>query len=334
MNIKCREDKRRCQNYNIKFGGFKKLLAAIGFILAVFGVLSHPVFAADLTASPIIIDEKGKARDILSESVTIANTSGRKLDIYAFVNNIAPEEGKQEFKSLSGDGLAASLANWIVFPRGVIELAPGESKKIDFKIEINVKAEPGKYHAIIAFGTGSSAADAEKTASANPSLAINAEVLDDAKELLQIKEFKTEKAISSFPVIFSYMIENIGNRPQTPGGEIRLYNRRGKEIAALKINEKEVVIEPNAAAKLTTVWEGGGGFGKYKAFLNLTYGEKQRGTLQDTIYFWAVPERNLTLLIIGLVLGNLLFAALWYWAYEKYAACKKEKKCNRKFYEK
>ncbi|MFH1193663.1 MAG: hypothetical protein V1661_01570 [bacterium] len=305
---------------------YKFYLIASLFLMSFF--IAPQVFAADLTVSPIIIDEKGKARDILNESVTIANTSGRKIDVYAFVNNVAPEEGKQEFESLSGDGLATSLANWILFPRGVIELAPGESKKIDFKIEINVKAEPGKYHAIISFGTGSSAAEAEKTANANPSLSVNVEVLDDGKELMQIKEFKTEKTISSFPVVFSYTIENIGNRPQTPGGEIRLYNRRGKEIATLKINEKEIVIEPNATAAITAVWEGGQAFGKYKAFLNLTYGEKQRGTLQDTIYFWAIPGRNLMLLIISLILGNLLFAALWYWAYEKYVACKKGKKCK------
>jgi len=307
-----------------------KRAAALFVAICLFSFIAicgaHPVFAADITVSPVIIDEKGKARDILNGFVTITNVSGRKQDIYAAVNNVSEDEGKQEFKSLSGADLATSLANWILFPRGVIELMPGESKKIDFKIEINVRAEPGEYHAIIVFGAGSSASEAEKTIGAVPSLSINVEVLDDAKEQMQIKEFKTEKTISWPPAAFSYVIENIGNRPQTPGGEIRLYNRRGKEIAVLKINEKKIIVEPNATVKLTAVWEGGQGFGKYKAFLNLTYGEKQRGILQDTIYFWVLPERNLALLIIGLILGNFLFAALWYFAYEKYAKRRTAKK--------
>lgn len=79
-----------------------------------------------LTTTPVVIDDKAKARDILQEKVTITNATDHKLEIYPSVNNVAPKDGAQQFTPAQGaDQLSDSLANWIELSRGVIALSPG-----------------------------------------------------------------------------------------------------------------------------------------------------------------------------------------------------------------
>lgn len=284
--------------------------------------------AASFNVTPAIIDLKARARDILKESITLTNNTDRKLNVYAFVNNVAVQEGKQEFLDPSRTNQASSLANWILFPRGVIEISPGEKKSVDFKIEVNLRASPGIYHAVISFVDAPTRDDAEAKAVGAPSVAVNLEIAEDVKEWLQLKRFVPDKTFfSGFPVSFSYELENTGNKSATPSGEIRIYNRRGKEVASLKINEKLAEIGPEKNLNLANLWRGSdapesGRFfanasqgltsmGKYKAFLDLQYGSKQRASLQDTVFFWVIPWQYI-LAIFGALLA-LIICLIFLW---------------------
>lgn len=295
-------------------------------------LVSSQVLAASFIVTPAVIDLKAKARDILTESITLANTASRKLNIYTFVNNIAVEEGRQEFLDPSRADRETSLANWIEISRGVAELLPKEKKQIDFEIDVFLRAKPGMYHAFISFGEGSTRDEAEKNISSAPAVTVNLEVGEDIKEKLQLKKFIPDKVFfSGFPASFIYEIENIGNRPASPAGEIRIYNRRGEEVASIEVNDKHAAIEPQSSLRLASVWSNGpqisstmlasvlpldGNFGRYKAILDLEYGATQRGTLQDTIFFWVIPLPEL-LMFFGFLLalaitGMYLTASIWY----------------------
>ena len=102
-----------------------------------------------ITASPAVFDFKAKARDILPEKIILTNKSDVKLNVYTFVNNILATTGEAKFLDPGTADYSSSLANWISISRGVLELAPGEKKEIDFSIEVNMRAKPGIYHAII-----------------------------------------------------------------------------------------------------------------------------------------------------------------------------------------
>ncbi len=294
------------------------------YAFVLFFVWFHMASAASLTVSPVIIDEKVKARDILPEAVTLVNTVERKLNVYAFVNNVAIQEGKQEFLDPSRADQSSSLANWILISRGVIELKPHETKRIDFKIEVNLRAKPGMYHALISFAEASTRDEAEARIAGSPMLTVNLEVIEDIKERLQLKRFVADKVFfSGFPVSFSYELENIGNRPAIPSGEIRIQDRRGREVASIKINENLAAVELDSHLALSASWQGGGpsgtggvlaaigqsldlkGWGRYKAFLNLEYGSKERGTLQDTVFFWVIPWQFF-FIIFGLLIALVI----------------------------
>lgn len=302
--------------------------------IALFFTLFLTASAASFTAIPVVIDEKAnKARDILKESLILVNNSASRLNIYAFVNNIATQEGKQEFLDPSRADQSSSLANWILFPRGVIELLPREKKKVDFNIEVNLRAKAGMYHALISLAEASTRDDAEKKIAGVPSVTVNLEVLEDIKERLQLKSFISDKIFfSGFPVSFSYELENIGNRSAIPQGEIRIYDRRGREVTSIPINEKASTIVPAENLKLASNWSGpelnnpeakgrflaqvssGIGFrgiGKYKAILDLEYGAAGK-TLQDTVFFWVIPWPHILVIFAALSIFIIISALLFH----------------------
>ncbi len=291
-----------------------KNFAVIAVIVSTLSMFGAPFAYAvqqtpELDVTPVVIDEKGKPRDILKQSIKIINTSERKLNLYPSVNDVNKVEGKQEFVAAqSGEDKKESLANWIELSRGVIDLGPGEEKEIPFVIRINVTAVVGSYHATISFTEGG-ARDAADSKPPLGEITVNVEVQDDVKEIMQLNKFGTDSFfLSGDDILFSYNVENIGNQELQPKGEVRIYNRRGEEVAAVPVNSDGKTISPSQMAQLASVWNGAEGFGRFKAFLTVDYGKVQTASVQDTVYFWIVPWKQLLMLVVVTALMLLVFA--------------------------
>lgn len=287
------------------------VVATVVSALALFGAqYAYAVQQTpELDVTPVVIDEKGKPRDILKQSIKIINTSERKLNLYPSVNDVNKVEGKQEFVAAqTGEDRKDSLANWIELSRGVIDLGPGEEKEIPFVIRINVTAVVGSYHATISFTEGG-ARDAADSKPPLGEITVNVEVQDDVKEIMQLNKFGTDSFfLSGDDILFSYNVENIGNQELQPKGEVRIYNRRGEEVAAVPVNSDGKTISPSQMAQLASVWNGAEGFGRFKAFLTVDYGKVQTASVQDTVYFWIVPWKQLLMLVVVTALMLLVFA--------------------------
>ena len=298
-----------------------KFIFLLSILLASSFYILAPVSAdaaSPLVVSPVIIDEKALPRDILKDSITIESRADRKIAVYAFVYNLENRDGQQEFLDPSRADFSTSLANWISVTRGVMSLNPGERRKIDLTIDVNLRAKPGVYHAVIAFGVGDSRAGAEVGIGEAPAVAVNLEVLTNTHERLQLRRFIPEQTFfSGYPALFSYELLNSGDIPLSPSGEIRIYNRKGEEVATINANEKGVNIEPKEAASLIGSWTDGKGFGKYKAVLDMDYGTRERGTVQDTVFFWVIPWQKMIaggVILLSVALG---LGLLWHREYEK-----------------
>lgn len=268
------------------------------------------VSVAPVTVTPVVANEKAKPRDIIKKELLITNNTGQRIDLYITVENIDPTDGIQEFVPPSTSDLSMSLANWIEITRGVIELSSGESRKIPYLIHVNLTAKPGSYFARVQFHEG--ARRSEATAKDDGvSLMLNVEVLDDAKERLQLGNFRTDDSVVlGDTVSFSYLLKNVGNRLLEPRGSIRIFNRRGEEVGSVPLNADGDEISPENKRQLAAAWSAAGRFGKYKAFLDLEYGENQLASVQDTVYFWIFPWQEIVTTLIGVlvlaVIGTLI----------------------------
>lgn len=264
---------------------------------------------AELSITPVVIDQKAKARDIIQASLTITNKSNRKLNLYPAVNDLHPETGEQSFSSAqNADDLEASLARWIELSRGVIDLGPGEEKTIPFVIRVSQNAAPGSYHALISFASGSTR-DSAEAAGDLATAAVNLEVQADIKEIMQLNKFTTDNIVfTGDDVLFNYQLQNIGNQDLRPKGEIRIYDRKGEEIASLEVNGEGKNVSPDQVAQLASVWNGAAGFGRFKALLNVDYGSAQTASVSDSVYFWVIPWKQLLALTIVTLIAVIVLS--------------------------
>lgn len=296
----------------MKFPLFSLLMVA-GLTLGIFPM--NTLAAGVVTGTPVIIDAKAKARDILKEHVVIKNQSNRRVSVYAFVNNVTSGVGGgvQDFTDWSSADPATSLANWISVTRGVIELSPGEERSIDLLIEVNLNARPGSYHASVSFSEGASRVEAQAGLSRAATTMINVEVSEEVVELMQIRRFvSSDPFYAGGNTAFIYEIENIGNKPMSPRGEILIYDRRGKEVGSVRVNTEGTVIPPGETVSMTTQWEGAAGLGRYKAYLAATYGASRPSNLTDTAYFFILPWKMLLALFTALSLVVIALALVWH----------------------
>jgi hypothetical protein len=300
---------------------FFALVSIASLARAPFFALAAP---SVFSVSPLIFDEKAKPRDILKESIGVMNNStGRSINLYAFVNNVDPTAGVEGFQSASEANLGTSLANWIEISRGSIDLMPGEKREIPLLIQVNLRASAGHYHAFISFAEGSTRDEAERKVKEGSTVAVNVEILDDAKEALELKSFVSANTfITGKKASFKYDIQNIGNRSVSPKGQVRIFNRSGEEVAALDVNQQGATLEPNTSSQLASAWDAGSRFGRYKAMLDVDYGDKQRGTLQDTVFFWLIPWKEM--LAIFFSLGVVILSLTMYW-HNGYAISRRQK---------
>jgi hypothetical protein len=296
----------------------KRKLKIIGGLLALAlafifndGFIRHALAEERLfSVSPAVIDRKLYARDVVSDKIKIKSLANYKLTLYAFVYNIKPEDGKLEFIDPSLADYKTSLANWILFPRSVIELAPGEEREISFNFDINMRALPGIYHAMLVIAEGPTRGDAEAKIRNSPSVLINLEVLEKIEERMTILKFIPEKNFfNSAPAKFFVELKNDGNTSLRPEGGLKIYNRRGELVEEIKLNAKGEALAPNHSKEFAGLWEGFRNFGRYKALLDLRYGKGK--SLQDTVFFWVIPFKEIALAFV--ILSFLVVLLVMYW---------------------
>ena len=166
------------------------------------------------------------------------------------------------------------------------------------------------YEELITFALGNKRDEAASNLALSPKIAVNLEVLDDKKEILELEYFSADKTFFyDFPVAFSYSLANIGNVPIIPNGQLRIYNRRGQEIDTIELNQTLLQINPGEKHAWYPNWNPGTGFGRYKALLNIRYGTNQPIVLQDTVFFWIIPWFKM-LLFFGILAGILIIVAI------------------------
>jgi hypothetical protein len=263
-----------------------------------------------LEISPLVVDEKLKARESYSSTITLTNNSSVRMNLYASVNNVrvGPDGGVETFTAEGNR--RDSLANWIEISRGVIQLNAGETKEIDFSINAGPRVEPGRYHALVFFSPGSNRAEAESRVTRDGAVMMNLEIEEDIIELLQMKRFSpVQNFFTDGEARFIYVLENTGNRAVTPTGEMIIYNRRGAEVGAVGL-ESDRAVQPGEEESFEVSWKGSGS--RYRAHLSVEYGSRDKKTITDSVYFTIFPLIQVLALFAVMLVLIVLFVYYWH----------------------
>ena len=246
---------------------------------------------ADHSVRPLVVDLDMEPRAQAQETITITNQSDRMQRVYATVNavKVEGEDTIAEFTAPSDSDNRITPTSWFQVSRARIEVPAGEQYELPVRIHIHPQAEPGVYHVLLGVASGRNRPTAEERvrSGAAPGTLFRIAVADDRTAYLQLRSFYADRLMSNVAASsFSYTIENPSDTPLTPGGEIILYNRSGHEVGSIPANPDRIEISPGSAHTFSPPISDTVGWGRHRAHLTVTYGDGQRASLTDTIFFY------------------------------------------------
>jgi hypothetical protein len=273
-----------------------------------------PVMAANFTVSPILIDYTAEARDIISRDIILTNTSDKPIRAYASVHEVTMGEGTEikEFipSSMTLDR-ATSITSWLEISRARLEIPPRGTLSVPLTIKVHPEAPPGVYHALIGFAAGRNRDDIEaQVISGNGETAILKITIDDTRRTqLQLINFVTDRFVMSpDDNTVSFTLQNTGDVPLTPTGEVIIYDTTGRELAAIPANSSGTTVLPGEQLIVTETLPFIERLGRNKAYLSLEYGEN-RAAVFDTTFYYSIPWYYL--LGVFLLLTFVLITLIW-----------------------
>lgn len=289
------------------------LCILVGVFFSVFVSFAHA--AVTYTVHPLSINESLQARDIITKEITITNTGTQPITVFPTVNNITLGDGGEieEFIAPVMSDRTQSLASWLEISRLGMQLRIGETKVIPLTIRVNPTPKPGVYHALVAFGNGRNRDEAEEKVQngSAPGMIVTVTIEKETISLLKLARFVVDRFVtSSANEAVTYTFKNPGDEMLVPTGEIILYDSTGKEVATVPVNPERTTVSPGVEKEFKATVPTEGLFGKYKAFLNIEYGQTQRASIQDTSFFYVLPLKAV-LILLGVVLTLVVIFA-WY----------------------
>jgi len=288
-----------------------------GLILATLIVLWwNPVaaLAQAVTIQPLIIDVTLNQRESVVETVRLTNRTQSKQVVYATVNEIAlAEDGAiKEFVTPVMTDRTNTVTSWLEITRGRIELAPGEVKDVPLTIQPHPQAMMGDYHAFIGFVPASKRHEAEAKAMAGTAdgVILRVGIKDMRTEGLRISRFLVDRFVTD-PSKNSYTLtlENVGDLPQRPSGEIIFYDTRGREVGSVTLPPTDAVL-PGQSITLTDTLPLAASVGRLKASVAVQYGTRQAAMVSDTTFFYLMPWYVLLGIFVGLLAFVLMVTLL------------------------
>lgn len=281
---------------------------ALIFLLAGLGVLSGFGYAqASLRTVPVVVDTEAFPRDEAYFNVSIVNETNRTYRVMPVVGEFDAQNGTMTISGTPYDANRLISAN-IEIPRDDFSVAPGASRSLTGKINVSPYIPPGTYHAVVAFmetypepGTGL------KLDASVPRMLLNVTVRRDIRERLNLNLFHAlRKVFVRFPAHVSVTLHNGGNVALTPDIVVRFVDRRDRERGSAVA--EPITIDKDDTVEIPVSWAGDGGFGRYRAHVDVNYGLANGGQLiTSTTSFWVLPLWLLVL--IGILMIILSYGA-------------------------
>ncbi len=292
-----------------------KLFKSITFLtFCLLVALPQLTFAINFSVSPLIIDIEAEPRDTFTYDIKLKNNESRYLRLYASVNEIELGDTNEikEFITPSMSDRTSTVTSWLEITRGRIELVDNEEKEIPLTVRINQNAKPGLYHAFVGFSSGSNRDIAQQSVidGQGSGVILRIQVGSKQEEFLRLVSFTTDRfSFGPDKGLMTYVIENTGDVPLTPVGDIVIYDGKGKELTNLTIESDSTLgpIEPGTQRTYTEKLPFTDRLGRNKAFLTIEYGETNRAAVYDTNFYFSIPW---TYLLIIMILLTVVFAAL------------------------
>lgn len=276
------------------------------------------VLAANFTVSPLFIEAEAVARESFVKEIKLTSAHHTHMRLFASVHEITLGDDSEikEFVPASMSDRSTAVTSWIEIDRGRIDLQPGESTTLPLTVRVNHDTPAGEYHAFVGFVQASNRDEAEAKILAGEGTGVVVRIAVGGKqeEFLKLVSFSTDNfSIRDGQGIISYVLENTGDVPLTPTGDIIIYDGRGRELTSIEVNNQTepVVIAPGEKKEFTDSLPYLERLGRHKAYLSVEFGQENKAALYDTAFYYSIPWYYLMLIVVLLfiVLVSLVMLA-------------------------
>lgn len=273
------------------------------------------VLASGIDVRPFLIDVELQQRESQTQNITLKNNyPTRKAILYATVNEIsvAADGEIKEFVSPVMTDRTNTVTSWVEISRARLEVLPGEALAVPLTIKVHPYAKPGIYHVFIGIVEASKRPTAEAIALAGDAqgVIVKVTVADERQDSMRISQFLIDRFVTGAgSKSISIEVENMGDLPSAPRGEIIFYDSRGVEVDSVTLQSNQQ-IEPGQSAIIETAVPLAASLGRFKANVALSYGDNQRAALHDTTYFYMLPWHIILLIISVIIVVSLLITLL------------------------
>ena len=326
-------------NTNFNISGFYG--GTLLFFLSVAAVFVGGASAWALTISPPLYEIGATPGQNLTTSLKVFNETESDSTWYFSTENFTSqgEQGEPKFYA-GGTSNTFDLASWIIAPRAPITIKSGETRQVEFIIEVPKDAEPGGHYAAVFLNSAPPSSEGGTVGIASRiGTLVLLRVEGDITEQGDLREFTTAGSQSIFgalPIDFYMRFENSGSVHLKPFGEIGITNIFGIPVAAVLMNQGKQPdgqiapvgnVLPKSTRKFDARWQKSedatkpAGFleqldyerrnfalGLYTATLNLEYGTNGETATSQTS-FWVLPWR--VILVYGAI-GAIILALLFF----------------------
>lgn len=292
-----------------KFYLFILIFIFSNFLVCLANAQNSGAIAFSIT--PPLIKNSMSPGEIWKSSIKIINNSPEEINIYAQAVDFksGKESGEVEFLKTGKkdvNGSSPFFSQWIVLDSEKIKIAPFGSQEIPFIIDVPEDASPGGHYAAILAGTAPPSEDISGSSIKISSLLASLILLNVKGDIFErgiIREFSSDKKIYQDEKInFIVRFENLGNIHLQPRGDIKIYNQFNELKDKILINHDTDFgnVLPKSIRKWNFEWDSGKSLldmGRYRAELILTYGQNERQTIDQTIYFWIIFIKPLAIFL-------------------------------------
>lgn len=300
-----------------------RLIAIFLVLVGCFFVVRAAPAAQALAVSPVLFDFEIAPGVSKQGTITIINDTETedvfRLEVQNFV-----AEGEEGAQTYLDEQRPSDLASWVFVSKPTVTLGPGQSAEFPFVVNVPADAEPGGHYASVFFDRAPRSANGTGVGiGGKVGVLLLVNVPGNVREDAQIESFTLRgPAIrSALPAYFDLRIRNLGSVHFRPRGSLVIKNVFGRTVQRASANPKNAAVLPNSVRRVESVWaqslveEPETGFigglknewknfaiGRYKAFVEISYGSQAHELTSTELSFWVIPWRLLTLVIVALII--------------------------------
>lgn len=244
-------------------------------------LLTIPVLQAKaLTVSPVRVELAGDPGKAVGGTFKVINEENEVKTLYTVFENFEAmgETGSPNFVQTK-----EGLATWISAPKQ-ITVGPGETKEVDFAVNVPSSAEPGGYFsAIFLATTPPSENQSQLSIGARIGMLLLFRVNGNIQEGASLLEFKAkdgDRFFKALPIDFYYRFQNSGADRVMPKGNITIRNIFGRQVKVVNANSIQGNVLPRSIRRFDVWWQ------KAESDTPPTINNEKKSFFEEAKYQW------------------------------------------------